>query len=251
MFSELLAEYRSAEMGVAIQTIWGFAEWCYKNDKQMDEEYVRIFNRAELRCSTVQQWQSTLHYYRRKVSQFYQHLAGLGFWFLKTQARKNLSPRDLRIIHIAFKLEMHAVPKIICALCDDQIESALPPELLPSDKNDLHKSQSKMYKLYLNSRPSRWNDRKVCKQRFQNMVSRKERRNLRRGKIMTLLKALGAEDALSVKSIEIEALEAELKKQEEIKNTKGVGVLKKVLEIERAQYRHWEKIHIKKGKSSS
>ena len=100
MFSELLAEYRSTEMGVAIKKLWGFAERCHKNSERMDKEYVRIFRLDEIRCSSVQDWQNTLHYHRRQVSQFYQQLAGLGFGFLRRQVRKNISTGDLRIIRI-------------------------------------------------------------------------------------------------------------------------------------------------------
>ena len=43
-------------------------------------------------------------------------------------------------------------------------------------------------------------------------------------------------NALSIKDIEIEALEKELKKQKEKKNERGIKLLKEVIDIKKAEY---------------
>ena len=54
-------------------------------------------------------------------------------------------------------------------------------------------------------------------------------------------------NALSIKDIEIEALEKELKKQKEKKNERGIKLLKEVIDIKKAEYEGLNNFYINKN----
>ena len=77
---DILVEYRSAEMLIAISTLWEF----YRKEKQnfvQEYEMIRLRDAKSIEESTGKQWieavRNTLHYYRRLVSQYYNILSGL------------------------------------------------------------------------------------------------------------------------------------------------------------------------------
>lgn len=133
--------YRSGEMQYAIRTLWDF----YKKEgkKNFVEKYEAIRREDEQRISALppedrlRAEQATLHYQRRLVSHFYQHLASLHI--NGVLSRKILytgwSERDLRII-----------PEVIVP-----IESRLPRELSGSPPLD---ENSPLIILYRDSKKS-------------------------------------------------------------------------------------------------
>jgi len=87
IFSNLLKEYRSDRMGVAVKKLWEFFEHTCNGDRNKIEtfieiivnEYKRIY-REEIESGkkkTLKDLQNTLHFHRRIVSQYYQQLARL------------------------------------------------------------------------------------------------------------------------------------------------------------------------------
>ncbi len=58
-------------------------------------------------------------------------------------------------------------------------------------------------------------------------------------------------NALSIKVIEIEALEKELKKQEEKKNERGIKLLKEVINIKKAEYEGLNNFYINENNKKS
>ncbi|MBA7493516.1 hypothetical protein ES702_04075 [subsurface metagenome] len=170
VFSDLLSEYRSTEMGVAVNNLWGFIETCVKNKRKIVDEYLNIFNRDKESCSGLEQWQNTLHYHRRKVSQFYQQVAQLNLFLFKRKLLRSLSKGDLGLIQFIFPIAIIAMSHINRKFSADQIKMVLPDELIPPEIEEIHKSFFKMYKLYKKS--VNCNDRNICRKRFYNMITR-------------------------------------------------------------------------------
>jgi len=110
---DILMEYRSAEMLVAVRTLWTFYREHtqdfvqeYEETRKKDEKSI-----AELSASQrLEAERSTLHYLRRLVSQYYAFLGGL--YELKIIPKNILytywSEGDLRIIpKILIPIERH------------------------------------------------------------------------------------------------------------------------------------------------
>ena len=81
-FSDLLREYRSTLMGVSIKRLWEFYEnECKGKRDEIDSnlsviihEYKRTYYNDNIHRKTSDQLKDRLHFYRRIVSQYYQHL---------------------------------------------------------------------------------------------------------------------------------------------------------------------------------
>jgi len=132
----VLFEYRSVEMLIAIRTLWDFYK---KNRENLEEAYNNIRHSEEIEVSKldperrIERERTTLHHQRRIVSKFYSLLAGL--YELKVIAAKTLytywSKEDLRIL-----------PLIILP-----IEKALLKELKPA-YSEGHPALERMQRLY-------------------------------------------------------------------------------------------------------
>jgi len=155
IFSELLKEYRSDRMGVAVKKLWEFFEHTCNGDLDRIEtftetivnEYKRIYH-EEIESGnnkTLQDIQNTLHFHRRIVSQYYQQLARLCFYgqirLTKRRIRKSLAVSEFKIIGILFPIEVIAIPQLL-----NRTE--------PSQK--IIDSQKYLYKLYIKSKS--WNE---------------------------------------------------------------------------------------------
>jgi hypothetical protein len=68
--SELLKEYRSPEMGMAIRRLYEEFHTCQENQEQLIERYQSVYRNERDNLNG-------LHYQRRKVSIFYQHISTL------------------------------------------------------------------------------------------------------------------------------------------------------------------------------
>ena len=110
-FLDLRKEYRSSEVGIAIQRLWELREvHCRNREDYFIEEYVRRskgYNRYKKEC---------IHNQRRMVSQLYQQLENM--WSDKVITKEKIlrywSVGDLRIIKfIIVPLETIAVPLLM------------------------------------------------------------------------------------------------------------------------------------------
>ena len=174
ILSELLREYRSTEMGIAINRLWNFAQYCLENDIRADEGYKRIYDSEKIKMKDVQHGQNTLHMCRRKVSQFYQQLSTLNRGRLKRFILKNFSTGDFRLIRIVYTIERYGMGKIFTPFKDAEINKIVPKKLKRKvdekkneeeiievglteedkeiEKKPVHNSQFKMLKFYLKSK---------------------------------------------------------------------------------------------------
>jgi len=116
VFSDLLNEYRSTSMGIAIKHVWDF----YRNNckgkiTKVAYEYNRLKNIDEAINTNEEEWRNSLHYHRRIVSHFYRHLAMFRFGrFPKIRERKIKSfftKGDLEILKIIILIEESFVKK--------------------------------------------------------------------------------------------------------------------------------------------
>ena len=124
-------DYRSLEMLCAIERLWQL----YRNrgKKKLAEKYEEIRNEEEEWVSSldkqkrVEAEQNTLHYQRRLVSLFYQHVAALYINKIlpKGIVFKTWSETDLRII-----------PEIIVPIENKLREVLHTPPLPPLDENN-------------------------------------------------------------------------------------------------------------------
>ena len=165
-FSDLLEEYRTVHMGVAVKKVWDFyVNGCGGHRKKIREEvmkdafrkkivkyYSRDYYKSEARSDTINDWQDSLHYYRRTVSQFYQHIANLRFGRIvklrKNRIRKSLGKSAFDIIGVIFPIEIMALPLII--------SGNLPPTISKPLEN--------LHKLYIDS--EKWKTYDIEKQKF-------------------------------------------------------------------------------------
>lgn len=134
---DVLFEYRSAEMLLAIRTLWSF----YKEHKEnLGEAYNLVRHREENEISNLepelklQRERTTLHHQRRLVGKYYSLLAGL--YELDVIPRKTLytywNKKDLEII-----------PKIIIPM-----EKALAKDIKTISEDEEHTALIRMQKLY-------------------------------------------------------------------------------------------------------
>lgn len=194
MLSELLKEYRSTEMGIAINRLWSFAQYCLENDIRVDKGYKRICDSEKRKMLDVQQGQNTLHMCRRKVSQFYQHLSTLNRGRLKKFILRNFSTWDFRLIRIVYTIERYGMGKVITPIEDDRINRIVPKKLRRKlkkneeetnevglteedkeiEKEPVYNSHFKMLKLYLKSKKKEKNNKNktFCEQRVERMIRR-------------------------------------------------------------------------------
>jgi len=194
ILSELLREYRSTEMGIAINRLWSFAQYCLENDIRVDEGYNRIYNSEKIKMLDIQQGQNTLHMCRRKVSQFYQQLSTLNRGRLKKFILRNFSTGDFRLIRIVYTIERYGLEKIITPFKDAEINKIVPKKLkrkleekkneeeineegLPEEDKEIeikpvHNSQFKMLRFYLKSKRKEANNKNktFCEQRVEKML---------------------------------------------------------------------------------
>ena len=149
VIAQLLQEYRSTEMGVAVKRVWDFAEQCHVHNKKIDVEYKRKYEEDKKHYSTVQEWENTLHFARRKISQFYQQLATLGFPIIRKVFLENFSPGDLRIIRIVFAIERRALtdPKIVPEFGEDKINKIWPKKTEEIPKLECLSNEEKIEKI--------------------------------------------------------------------------------------------------------
>jgi len=117
---DLLKEYRSLEMGLAVQRMWDFyRNTCDKDKESLIEEYKKEYKKSEKKLEepklNIEQMRNSLHYQRRIVSNFYGHLAIL---FSNKALDENLVfeiwPKDtLKIIpKILVPIETKALPEL-------------------------------------------------------------------------------------------------------------------------------------------
>jgi len=179
VIAELLQEYRSTEMGFAVKRLWDFATDCYTYNKRIEDEYERIYYNEKKQYASIQTCQDTLHFARRKLSQFYQQLSTLGFPVVKSIFLKNFSPSDLSIIRIVFAIEKGALPQIISKLKESEINTIWPDALdclreeqEPPEKDKTWTSNSiaKMAKLYKKSKW--WFDKGLCERQLNRQLRR-------------------------------------------------------------------------------
>jgi hypothetical protein len=153
IFSDLIKEYRSAEIGVSIFEIINF----YKNEcnsklENMKDKYIRIFNKEignYKKQKTIEHYQNTLHFHRRVLSQYYLQLGASrfsGFYFTrpsKNLLKSNFTHNDSDLIFILYKLNTEVVHHI-----HPHFETEL--EIKESKKEDssnkLNKYLNKLYK---------------------------------------------------------------------------------------------------------
>jgi hypothetical protein len=82
LFADLVAEYRTPEMGGAILALFHFYDDCLKKKVAFDSEYERVYNiqlKQPLANGEKVDYVNTLHFQRRLVSQFYTDMADLCF----------------------------------------------------------------------------------------------------------------------------------------------------------------------------
>lgn len=123
-------DYRSPQMLYAVRTLWQFYREHGKG--KFVEKYEEIRRSEEQWISTLDKQkrleaeQTTLHYLRRLVSHFYQHLAALYVNGIlpKAAVYEGWSEADLRII-----------PEILVPIENDLLKALHTPPLEPLDEN--------------------------------------------------------------------------------------------------------------------
>jgi len=151
VFSELLNEYRSFSMGIAVKHIWDFfRDDCNKEIKKVVDEYYRIKEIDEELNKTEEDWKNSLHYHRRLVSQFYRHIAMFLFGrFPKIRERKIKSffiKGDFDILKIIVPIEQSFVEK----------EGEVP--------------ESFIYLSKLRYKSQIWEDTGICKAQYNDQI---------------------------------------------------------------------------------
>lgn len=177
IYSDLLKEYRSTEMGVAVKKLFDFIDSCEERHIKIVDEYLRIFHDDEEKGLSSQQWQGTLHFSRRKVTQFYQQVAALNFIWFRRRILYTLSSGDIKLVPAILALDLIAMPYILVKITGEKLKKVLPEEMLPSNekvkkkvppkKEEIDKFHYK--KLKLINRLLKKGDITVSKQKFDNM----------------------------------------------------------------------------------
>jgi hypothetical protein len=144
LYSELVKEYRSAEMGAAILSIFHFYVFVCKCDAaRIDNEYRKKYKKQieePLRNGEPVNYAKTLHFQRRLVSQFYSDMAMLRYNRprLSTNAmRKWFTPKEIQLLAILLYMVKPARAVFV-----EAGEVPEPPEPEDVPMNDL------IYKLY-------------------------------------------------------------------------------------------------------
>ena len=147
IFAGLIQEYRSNAMGIAIKRLRDFYEKdCNRsiNCKVIIDKYCYISTKEFKKTS--ESWGNTLHFQRRIVSQFFQHISNLHYKhnFLirisMNKLKEYFSQNNLDIIQILYILENNPCKTIYT----DPIQNF---QIDTSNLNS-HDSLLNMYKLY-------------------------------------------------------------------------------------------------------
>jgi len=159
VFSDLLNEYRSASMGIAIKHVWDFfRDDCKRKVENVVKEYQRIRLIDDVINTNEEERRNSLHYHRRLVSQYYRHLAMFLFGrFPRIRERKIKSffvKGDFEILQIIVPIEESFV------------------------KNDTPGSLVFLSKLYYKSQ--RWFDFVICKDQYDKKINRWKKQLVKR-----------------------------------------------------------------------
>jgi hypothetical protein len=148
IFAGLIQEYRLNTMGIAIKRLRDFYEYdCNRSTdcKVIIDKYCNICNK-EFKKNSPESWGNTLHFQRRIVSQFFQHIGNLHYkhnFIIRISMNKfkeYFSQNNLDIIQILYILENNPCETIYTEPIQNfQID-------IPNKKR--HESLSNMYKLY-------------------------------------------------------------------------------------------------------
>jgi hypothetical protein len=134
---DVLFEYRSAEMLIAIRTLWSFYN---ENKENLGEAYNIVRHREESEISKLepelklQREKTTLHHQRRLVGKYYSLLAGLY----------ELGVIPCETLYTYWnKKDLEIIPKIIIPM-----EKALAKDIKTISEGEEHSALTRMQRLY-------------------------------------------------------------------------------------------------------
>lgn len=116
IINELVKEYSTTIMGIAVERLWKlFKKECNNDEKILIEKYIEIKQRDDLKNVSGDKKDYFLHFQRRRVSKFYQRMA--YYYNAKVLKKKDINSNwkkgDLRIIpKIIFPIETEAMSRL-------------------------------------------------------------------------------------------------------------------------------------------
>ncbi len=118
---DLMKEYRSAEIGIAVFNLIRFYELeCCSDLKKVAEKYVDRYNEeiGYKKEKNIDNLSTTLHFQRRILSQFYRQIADLryeGSIFTRIKSKDimfYLTSSEAKMLKLLYLIERDALPKI-------------------------------------------------------------------------------------------------------------------------------------------
>lgn len=132
---DLQMEYRSGEMMDAVRTLW----WQYEHVKRDESKLMALYEEEY----TKQAGPGSLHYKRRLVTHFYQHVAALY--------DKGMLPKEI-VFEIWSEKDLRVIPNILIPIEIKIGEMLKTPEAMPRDTAGLPEGLRKLNKLYEGSK---------------------------------------------------------------------------------------------------
>jgi hypothetical protein len=123
-------DYRSAQMLYAVKTLWQFYEEHGKQKIVKEYEEIRVEEQKRIslldKQKRIEAEQSTLHYQKRLVSHFYQHLAALYV--------NKILPKDI-VFSIWSEADLKIIPDILIPIENKLREVLHKPPIEPLNEN--------------------------------------------------------------------------------------------------------------------
>lgn len=165
IYADLLASYRTPEMGAAVLSIFHFFKYdCKENINNIEDEYIKKYNEQidrKLKKKTNKKWQrarlcknvilskiennidysQTLHFQRRLVAQFYFNMASLRYDFRLVRLPK-------KYMEIWFRLGDKKLLSIILHMAKAAEKIAIEIGTVPYPPEDETPMNQMIYKLY-------------------------------------------------------------------------------------------------------
>jgi hypothetical protein len=146
VYEDLMSQYRSAEMGIAIASIfWFYVHVCKRNVSLIKSEYVKIYyEQTEPKLSKgSDELKNTLHFQRRLVEQWYWQLATLRYDYrigkiTKQKLQKDFTASETKLLAIIYYMGLAAK-----TVFDDAGDVNF-----TFDESNDNKMEQKLYRLY-------------------------------------------------------------------------------------------------------
>jgi hypothetical protein len=143
LYSDMVRDYRSTEMGAAVLAVFHFFVHDCKNDvSNIYGEYIKKYNEQIGNFPSEKiDFSKTLHFQRRLLSQFYTDMAELycGYKFFDTSKRKLknwFTPNEVKLLQILIYMVKPA--KEVFVQADDITE-------LPDDDTPMNRLLKRLY----------------------------------------------------------------------------------------------------------